>query len=219
MCRRFPFLPFMNRVPPSILFWTRIGFFGHSSFMIPFKYQFVLNKNALVAFLLTLKNQRCPHCDCSQSLNRHSILYGNDPASSKNQECMRGQRVFCSNRGLRQGCGRTFSVFLAHILPRFTVTAFLLWQLVWLLLDGKSVLAAAQSLGLTFAVQTPYALLRRLRLRLDVMRSFLCRIRPAPPSSHTNPLLQTIEHFRAAFPKADCPFQEFQSRFQALLFG
>lgn len=187
--------------------------------MRPFKYQFVVDKNMLFSFLLTLKSRRCPHCDCSESLNRHSFLYGNDPASPTNDDYVRGQRVFCSDRWQRQGCGRTFSVFLADILPRFTATAILLWQLLCLLLEGKSVLSAAQSMGVVFATQTPYGFLWRLRHRLDVVRSFLCRILPAPQSSHCDPLMQTIEHFRAAFPKAKCPLADFQCHFQTLLFG
>ena len=177
------------------------------------------DKKALGLALLSLKAQRCPHCQRAESLNRHSFLYGNDPARPNGQR-LRGQRVFCSDRGQRGGCGRTFSMFLADVLPRFTVTALLLWQWLCLLLEGQAVAAAARSLRMPFADQTLYHLLQRLRLRLDVARTRLCPTAPAPPSPHTDPLLQTIEHFQAAFPRADgCPLQEFQTRFQAPLLG
>jgi hypothetical protein len=65
---------------------------------------------------------------------------------------VRGQRVFCSNRGSRGGCGRTFSFFLAEILPRHTFTASWLWQ--WLIqwLAGASLKAAVEKLRLPFAL-------------------------------------------------------------------
>ena len=169
-------------------------------------------------WLLSLKAQRCPHCHCAESLNRHSFLRGNDPDVANGQR-LRGQRVFCSDRGQRGGCGRTFSVFLAEVLPRFTLTAVLLCQLLLLLLGGQSVQAAVRSLNLPFADQTLYHTLGRLRRRLDAARTRLCQITPAPASSQAEPLLQTIEHFRAAFPRADCPLQEFQTRFQEPLMG
>ena len=67
---------------------------------------------------------------------------------------MRGQRVFCSNRGRRGGCGGTFSIFLAEVLPRHTFTATLVWP--WLLerLAGLSLKAAADKLRLPFALES-----------------------------------------------------------------
>lgn len=186
--------------------------------MNPPKFCFGCDKESLNNWLLSLKEQQCPHCHCAQSLNRHSFLYGNDPNLADGQQ-LRGQRVFCSDRGQRGGCGRTFSVFLADVLPRFTVTAVLLWQLLFLLLGGQSLQAAARSLRLPFANQTLYHIVKRLRLRLDVARTRLCQITPAPTSSQSNPLLQTIEHFASAFPRGDCPLQGFQTRFQEPLMG
>ena len=74
---------------------------------------------------------------------------------------LRGQRVFCSNRGRRGGCGRTFSLFLAEVLPRHTFPASLLWQLLVRLLAGASLQAAAESLRLPFALETVYRLRRK----------------------------------------------------------
>jgi hypothetical protein len=176
------------------------------------------DKESLNCWLLSLKQWPCPHCHCTQSLNRHSFLYGNDPNLADGQR-LRGQRVFCSDRGQRGGCGRTFSVFLADVLPRLTMTAVFLWQLLFLLSGGQSVQAAARSSALPFGDQTLYHILGRLRLRLDVIRTRLCQVMPVPASSQSDPLLQTIEHFRIAFPRADCPLKEFQTRFQEPLMG
>jgi hypothetical protein len=72
-----------------------------------------------------------------------------DPATENGRLC-RGQRIFCSNRGQRGGCGRTFSIFFADTLPRHTVSATLLWKLLGRLLAASSLKAAAQSLALPF---------------------------------------------------------------------
>jgi len=186
--------------------------------MYPPKFCFGCDQQALHLALLSLKQQQCPNCHCDESLNRHSFLYGNDPRRADGQR-LRGQRVFCSDRGQRGGCGRTFSVFLADVLPRFTITVLWLWQLLLRLVGGQSVQAAARSSRLPFADQTLYHLLARLRRRLDVTRTRLSQIIPAPASSQSDPLLQTVEHFRTAFPRADCALQEFQTHFQSPLMG
>jgi hypothetical protein len=131
----------------------------------------------------------------------------------------RGQRVFCSNRGSRGGCGRTFSFFLAEVLPRHTFTATLLWK--WLLqwLAAASLKAAVEKVQLPFALETVYRLRRRLRLRLDSLRALLCREQSPPKSAQADPLLQTTEHLRSVFARAECPAAEFQLHFQHPFLG
>lgn len=150
-------------------------------------------------------------------MNRHSLLHGNDPAKADGQ-LLRGQRVFCSNRGQRDGCGRTFSIFLADVLPRHTLTASLVWQWLLKVLAGLSVKAAAEKLRLPFALETVYRLRRRLRQKLDTIRTRLCREQSPPASTQTDPLLQTVEHLRAIFSSA-CPPADFQLRFQRPFLG
>ena len=126
----------------------------------------------------------------------------------------RGQRVWCSNRGQRGGCGRSFCVFLGEVLPRHTLTGSELWQLLERLVTGGSIKAAAEALGLPFALETVYHLLHRLKGRLPQVRSLLCREQKVPVSSQTDPLLQTAEHLRSLFPKSVCPATDFQLHFQ-----
>jgi hypothetical protein len=181
---------------------------------------FGLNLAALEVLLLSLKARRCPFCICAESLNQHSILYGKHPdRNCADKRCVRGQRIYCSNRGQRGGCGRTFPAFLADVFPRFSVTALLLWKLLSAMTTSGSILAAIHSVRLPFGTETLYHLVDRLRLRLDEVRSRLSQITPAPASSQSDPLLQTVEHFKAAFPKADGPLQAYQIRFQAALLG
>ena len=126
----------------------------------------------------------------------------------------RGQRVWCSNRGQRGGCGRSFSIFLAEVLPRHTVSGPQVWRLLERLLSGDSIKAAVEALGLPFALETPYHLLHRLKARLPQVRSLLCREQKAPASSQTDPLLQTVEHLRSVFAPSACPPRDFQLHFQ-----
>lgn len=153
-----------------------------------------------------------------ETLNRHSILRGNDPAHARGQS-VRGQRVFCSNRGRRGGCGRTFSLLLAEVLPRHTLSASLLWRWLMELLAGRSLKAAAEKLRLPFALETVYRLQRGLRRQLHALRTRLCREHQPPASSHADPLLQTVQHLQAVFPRSGCPPAEFQLRFQRPLLG
>ena len=122
--------------------------------------------------------------------------------------------MWCCPRGQRGGCGRTFPIFLAQVLPRHTVRAPTLWSLLHGLEAGRSIRAAAQALDLVFPLETLYHLLHRLRAGLTAVRAALCREQPAPASAQTDPLLQTVEHLRRLFPKSDCPAADFQLHFQ-----
>lgn len=166
----------------------------------------------------SLKQQRCPRCERCETLNRHSFLRGNDPAQTSSQS-VRGQRVFCSNRGQRGGCGRSFSILLAEVLPRHTLTATLVWP--WLLerLAGLSLKAAAEKLRLPFALESGYRFRRKLRQRLDDWRAQLCREQPPPASTQADPLLHSLEHLRAVFATEECPPAAFQLRFQRPFLG
>lgn len=168
------------------------------------------------AFLL--KQQRCPRCGQNETLNRHSFLRGNDPAQVSGQSD-RGQRVFCSNRGQRGGCGKTFSLVLAEVLPRHTLTASLVWRWLVAVLAGLSLKAAAEKVRLPFALETIYRLRRRLRRGLDQVRTRLCREQSPPVSTHTDPLMQTVEHLQAVFPDSACPLVAFQLHFQRPFLG
>lgn len=160
------------------------------------------------------KQLRCPFCGAAETLNYHSKLFGNDPESTQGGQAQRGQRVWCSNRGQRGGCGRSFSVFLADVLPGHTVRGAALWSLLARLLEGSSIKAAFEALGLPFALETLYHLLQRLRGHLAQLRSALCREQKPTASSQTDPLLQSIQHLRCLFAGSGCPVAEFQFHFR-----
>jgi hypothetical protein len=151
-------------------------------------------------------------------LNRHSRASGNNPLTTNGQS-PRGQRVFCSNRGRRDGCGRTFFIVLAGVLPRHTFTASLAWRWLVELLAGLSLKAAVEKLRLPFALETVYRLRRRLRQGLDQVRTRLCREQTPPASAQADPLLQTVEHLRQVLSCSPCPLADFQLHFQQPFLG
>jgi hypothetical protein len=146
------------------------------------------------------------------------VLRGNDPAVVAGQ-IVRGQRAFCSDRGQRGGCGKTFPLFRAGVLPRHTFNAALLWALLRQLLAGATIKAAAEILRLPFSLEAAYGIVRRCRHRLEVGRSFLWRAHPAPVSGQTDPFLQTLEHLRKTFAQDSCALAAYQRHFQRAWLG
>lgn len=187
--------------------------FPATSVDVPSAFSFCARCAGVEEPTFSLKQSPCPHCGCCGSLNRHSRSVGNDPLRASGQS-IRGQRVFCSNRGRRGGCGRTFSLVLADVLPRHTMTASLLWRWLVEVLAGLSFKAAAEKLRLPFALETVYRLRRGLRQGLASVRTRLCREQSPPASGQTNPLLQTVEHLRRVFSDSKCPPAAFQLHFQ-----
>jgi hypothetical protein len=82
------------------------------------------------------------------------------------------------------------------------------------LLEGSSIKAAFESLGLAFALETLYHLLQRLRGQLARLRSVLSLEQQPPVSLQADPLLQSVEHLRDLFGPSACPVADFQFHFQ-----
>lgn len=174
---------------------------------------FVSDPVAIEKYLQGIKLQACPFCGKTGTLNRHSRMNGNDTRLASGT-VNRGQRVFCSNRGRRNGCGRTFPVFFASVLPRHTFTAPLLWKSLRGWLTGSSIKASWESSGAPLSLDTFYHLLQRLRRKLDALRTALHALAPAPGGTTRDPLRQTLEHLRAVFATDPCPPERFQLRIQ-----
>jgi len=150
------------------------------------------------------------------TLNRHSRLQGK-PVEKKEGKSRRGQRVFCSDRGRRGGCGKTFAIFFSHILPRYSVSAVISWRLLLELLKGSSLKAGWESLRTAFSLEGAYRMVRALRRRLDGVRTLLCRKENPAASAQTDPLLQTVEHLAKVFPEN--AVGAFQTCFQQAFLG
>jgi hypothetical protein len=179
---------------------------------------FVRDAQDFAKTLFGLKQRVCPFCGRRGTLNRHSRVRGNDPQAAQGR-VVRGQRVFCSNRGRRGGCGRTFPILFAPVLPRHTFTARLLWQALAGWLRGSSLKASWEAARSPLALDTFYHLVQRLRQRLNEWRTALHTLAAPPVSEASDPLRQTFEHLRRVFRSDACPLESFQLRLQRPLMG
>lgn len=149
--------------------------------------------SALDEVLLEIKLRSCPHCRVTGTLIGHGFLRGYAERSS--EQVMRGRRFFCSNRGLRRGCGRTFSVALASVLSGFVVRTLTLWCFTKTVLAGLSCRAAwLREAGCALSLRCGYRLWQRLCAAQSALRARLCREAEAPASSAREPMAQLFAH-------------------------
>lgn len=173
---------------------------------------------ALGEALLGIKLTTCPHCQRIGALIGHGLLRGYAERSS--EVVARGRRFFCSNRGRRPGCGRTFSVKLHVVFAGFVVRTLTLWRFAQAVLSGltrrAAWLRAAQS---TLSLSSAYRLWRRLRTAQSALRARLCREAAAPTCGAREPLAQLVAHLALVLgdERADL-LAAYQSRMQRGLF-
>jgi hypothetical protein len=108
---------------------------------------------------------------------------------------LRGRRVFCSNRGQRPGCGRTFSVLLSTVLYGFVVRTLTLFRFAQAVLNGLTRRAAwLSTLSSVLSRSSGYRLWQRLHETQSALRTRLCGEAPAPACSARQPLTQLFAH-------------------------
>jgi hypothetical protein len=153
----------------------------------------VRDETGLVNVLLDLKIAQCPHCRQTGALIGHGLLRGYAERSS--ERVVRGRRIFCSNRGLRPGCGRTFSVLLTRVLSGFLVRTLTLFCFATAVLGGLTRRAAwlREAQG-ALSLSSGYRLWRRLCAAQSTVRARLCRHAPPPDSQSREPLAQLLLH-------------------------
>jgi len=175
--------------------------------------RYVQSEDAFAGVRLQLKFFPCPSCNRVGCLILHGFLYGYQNKDGG----IRGKRVFCSNRNLRTGCGRSFSIIFSSIIKQITITAESVWNFIRLIDIGKGktiVHAFRQVLQDICSHRTAYRLRKRFIRGQSSIRSFLNRIIPHPPLNSGDPSRQTIAHLEAAFPTASNPIAAFQTFFQ-----
>ena len=155
--------------------------------------RFVRDDPALTDVLLGLKLAQCPHCRRTGALIGHGLLRGY--AEQTSEVVVRGRRVFCSNRGRRPGCGRTFSMLLSTVLSGFVVRTLTLFRFARAVLGGLTrrsawLGAAAGALSLS----SGYRLWRRLSGAQSWLRARLCRVATPPLCGAREPLAQLFAH-------------------------
>jgi hypothetical protein len=176
---------------------------------------FCRNDDEWRSFAERLKLMPCPHCKVVGTLIRHGFLFGFD-ASSPGQETMRARRIFCSNRRTRRGCGRTFSVWCADKIRRFSLTAGRLWKFLQCAVAG-SIIAAIRAADCHLSDRTLQRVWKRFDLGQSKIRTALSTRCPPPELPATAPVVpsrrpaaQVLAHLQAAFPGTDCPIATFQ---------
>jgi hypothetical protein len=165
-----------------------------------------------------LKQTSCPHCKAVGTLIRHGYLRSFDETSP--QKTRHAQRVFCSNRNARPGCGRTFSVWLADKVRRLSLSAGALWRFLQLAVAG-SLLAAGHAVCGRLSDRTWQRIWKRFDRAQSHIRTALhgrCPPPDTPPQPigkpKRQPAAQVLAHLQAAFPDAPCPIAAFQQATQ-----
>jgi hypothetical protein len=158
-----------------------------------------------------LKTTACPHCKGVGLLVLHGFLRGYDESSPR-EKTIRARRIFCSNRNNRQGCGRTFSVWIADKIRRLSLTAGCLWKfLQGIVADGVS--AAIRRVNCHLSDRQMQRIWKRFDLGQSLIRAALwqqCKPPELPPESSQSPAAEVLAHLQAAFPNSDCPIADFQ---------
>jgi hypothetical protein len=165
-----------------------------------------------VALAERLKLTPCPHCKVVGSLIRHGFLYGFDDGSPR-RKTLRARRVFCSNRQVRRGCGRTFSVWLADKIRRLSLTTGCLWRFLQRAV-AAGIPAAVRAVDCHLSDRNLQRIWKRFDQGQSKIRTALSGKCPPPQlpakSSRRPAAAQVLAHLQAAFPDADCPITAFQ---------
>lgn len=176
------------------------------------------DETALADVLLGIKLWACPHCRQTGALIGHGFLCGYRERGAG--RVVRGRRLFCSDRHLRPGCGRTFSVSLMTVMFGFVVRTLTLLGFVRAVLGGLTRRAAwLVETGGALALSSGYRLWRRLCDAQSALRSRLSAEAPAPACPEREPLAQLLAHFTAVLGDHEADlFAAFQVHSQRRLF-
>lgn len=180
--------------------------------------RFVKDASALDEVVFEIKLQSCPHCRVTGTLIGHGFLRGYAERSS--ERVLRGRRLYCSNRGRRRGCGRTFSVKLSTVLCGFVVRTATLWGFAKAVLAGLTRRAAwlGEACG-ALSLPSGYRLWRRLCSAQSGLRVRLCRYSSVPACRSAEPLAQLFAHLGGVVGTAEIDLlAAFQCRLQQGLF-
>ena len=180
--------------------------------------RFVRDREELAKELLVAKQRKCPHCGRPGTVNGHGFLrgYSEDGVA----DTLRGRRFFCSNRGRRPGCGRTFSVLLQQCLAGFLVrTATLACFLLAAVAGGALCVAWTRAARGRFSRSSGYRLWARFCGAVSHLRSAMFDRRAPKDSAHESAVGQLMSELsRRAPAAAGDVLAGFQFAFQRRLF-
>jgi hypothetical protein len=169
-----------------------------------------------IAIVERLKVTSCPHCQTVGMLIRHGVLTGFDDRNPQ-RNVVRARRIFCSNRHRRQGCGRTFSIWLADKIRRLSISTRALWAFLQRAAVG-TITAAVHDANVPRSGRTFQRIWARFDRGQSAIRTALLGRGP-PPEVTAEPVrrpaaAQVLAHLRVTFPD-DEPIAAFQRAMRA----
>jgi hypothetical protein len=169
---------------------------------------FYWGEQDFLAIYEKLKSTACPHCKLTGLLVLHGFLRGYDESSPR-EKTVRARRIFCSNRNNRQGCGRTFSVWLADKIRRLSLSAGCLWTFLQSVV-ADSIGAAIRRVDCHLSDRQMQRIWKRFNLGQSKIRTALWPQCEPPERPAQSPAAEVLAHLQAAFPCSECPIAAFQ---------
>jgi len=154
----------------------------------------------------------CDHCRRAGRLIGHGRLVGYSEVSS--DRVVRGHRLFCSNRGRRDGCGRTIAVLLASVVPRRITGAATIFAFLVALAEGTNA-AEAWRRSSEMTLRTGYRVRAALGRADPAIRTVLLARAPPPSVASASPRAQLVAHLREVLGADLASFDRFQITFQS----
>jgi hypothetical protein len=142
------------------------------------------------------KQRMCSHCGQTGFMIGHGYAKGNGANAAG---CVRGQRLACSKRNQRRGCGRTMCIWLATVVRGRGVLTSTISAILQAGLDAASRHAGWRAMDpLPITMRHCYRLWHRLERDQSRIRTTLTRCcdPPAVTSSETRPLAQLRMHLQ-----------------------
>jgi hypothetical protein len=159
------------------------------------------SKKDVDELLAKLKITPCPHCKITGALIKHGFLRGYDEQHQLGKT-VRAARVFCSNRratGRADGCGRTFSVWVADKIKHLFLSADSLWQFLSAAVSSGNKLQAFRNLNCGLSDSAAYHIWRRFLNAQAAIRTALARLCEPPKMESDCPAKLTLAHLQKAF--------------------
>lgn len=155
---------------------------------------------------------RCDKCSSGEYFVAHDYIYIKQHNHHKK---IVGRRLFCSNRYGRKGCGTTFRLYLASVIPKLKYTASEVTCFLESLLDNKTVQSAYKKATRSEDPRNAYRWLNKLYRALVNFRGAITRLTYEAATRHKyrttrfNQLLPTIQ---VLFKTTDyCSCERFQT--------
>lgn len=155
-----------------------------------------------------LKLFLCPHCNKIGYLILHGFLRNSRTLA------IRGHRIFCSNRSLKKGCGKTYSCLKADTLMHRTITAEDFWTFLLLFSFNNNKIKSMGDTNFTCRESTVYNLFRVFTHNQSHIRTHFHKALKPPDITDTNPVIQTINHLKLFSSEKLSPISFFQYHFQ-----